>query len=295
METTLPWSWYVDPEILRREQERIFRSAWQYAGHLGQLPEPGTFFTGRAGRLPVVVTRARDGEVRAFLNVCRHRGFPLADGEGRRETLQCPYHAWTYGLDGSLRAAPRSDEEPDFPQGGARALRGRGRNLGPVRVRQRRPRSGAARRRFGLDAGAGGRARPRRRRAAPPRPLGSRGGGELEDRLRELPRVLPLPGRASPLLRGDRRVGRGVRARCERAAVEPVRADPGERPRHDGRRGRAAAQPVPLPLAEPDREHLPRAGRTSPSARSSPRQRARRTASSTTSSAPTSTRAGSTS
>jgi choline monooxygenase len=116
VETTLPWSWYVDPEILRREQERIFRSAWQYAGHLGQLPEPGTFFTGRAGRLPVVVTRARDGEVRAFLNVCRHRGFPLADGEGRRETLQCPYHAWTYGLDGSVRAAPRSDEEPDFPK-----------------------------------------------------------------------------------------------------------------------------------------------------------------------------------
>ena len=140
METTLPWSWYVDPEILRREQERIFRSAWQYAGHLGQLPEPGTFFTGRAGRLPVVVTRARDGELRAFLNVCRHRGFPVADGEGRRETLQCPYHAWTYGLDGSLRAAPRSDEEPDFRQGGARALRGRGRNLGPVRVRQRRAR-----------------------------------------------------------------------------------------------------------------------------------------------------------
>jgi phenylpropionate dioxygenase-like ring-hydroxylating dioxygenase large terminal subunit len=116
VETTLPWSWYVDPEILRREQERIFRSAWQYAGHLGQLPEPGTFFTSRAGRLPVVVTRARDGELRAFLNVCRHRGFPLADGEGRRETLQCPYHAWTYGLDGSLRAAPRSDEEPDFPR-----------------------------------------------------------------------------------------------------------------------------------------------------------------------------------
>jgi carnitine monooxygenase subunit len=115
VETTLPWSWYVDPEILRREQERIFRSAWQYAGHLGQLPEPGTFFTSRAGRLLVVVTRARDGELRAFLNVCRHRGFPLADGEGRRETLQCPYHAWTYGLDGSLRAAPRSDEEPDFP------------------------------------------------------------------------------------------------------------------------------------------------------------------------------------
>ncbi len=70
----------------------------------------------RAGRLPIVVTRARDGALRAFLNVCRHRGFQVAEGEGKRETLQCPYHAWTYGLDGRLRKAPRSEEEPDFPQ-----------------------------------------------------------------------------------------------------------------------------------------------------------------------------------
>jgi len=54
--------------------------------------------------------------LRAFLNVCRHRGFPVAEGSGARETIQCPYHAWTYGLDGSLRAAPRSDEEPHFPR-----------------------------------------------------------------------------------------------------------------------------------------------------------------------------------
>jgi carnitine monooxygenase subunit len=62
------------------------------------------------------VTRARDGELRAFLNVCRHRGFPVVEGAGKRETLQCPYHAWTYNLDGSLRTAPRSDEEPHFPK-----------------------------------------------------------------------------------------------------------------------------------------------------------------------------------
>ena len=60
------------------------------------------------------VTRARDGELRAFLNVCRHRGHVVANGSGTRETLQCPYHAWTYGLDGRLRAAPRSDREPGF-------------------------------------------------------------------------------------------------------------------------------------------------------------------------------------
>jgi len=115
VERTLPYGWYTDPEILRQEEERIFRPAWQYVGHTGQLPQPGYFAT-RVGRTPVVVTRDRDGVLRGFVNVCRHRGFALADGEQSRETLQCPYHAWTYGLDGSLRAAPRSEEEPDFPQ-----------------------------------------------------------------------------------------------------------------------------------------------------------------------------------
>jgi phenylpropionate dioxygenase-like ring-hydroxylating dioxygenase large terminal subunit len=115
VERTLPYGWYTDPEILRREQERIFRPAWQYAGHTGQLQQPGYFATS-AGRVPVVVTRDRDDEIRAFLNVCRHRGFVVADGASSRETLQCPYHAWTYGLDGCLRAAPRSEEEAEFPQ-----------------------------------------------------------------------------------------------------------------------------------------------------------------------------------
>jgi choline monooxygenase len=61
--------------------------------------------------VPVLVTRADDGVLRAFLNVCRHRGSLLVEGEGRRATIQCPYHAWTYALDGSLRAAPRAREE----------------------------------------------------------------------------------------------------------------------------------------------------------------------------------------
>jgi phenylpropionate dioxygenase-like ring-hydroxylating dioxygenase large terminal subunit len=115
VEQTLPYGWYTDPEILRREQEQIFRSAWQYVGHTGQLASPGYFAT-RVGRTPVVVTRDRDGVLRGFVNVCRHRGFTVADGEQSREALQCPYHAWTYGLDGRLRKAPRSEEEPDFPQ-----------------------------------------------------------------------------------------------------------------------------------------------------------------------------------
>jgi phenylpropionate dioxygenase-like ring-hydroxylating dioxygenase large terminal subunit len=114
VERTLPWSWYADPEVLRREGDRIFARQWQYAGHSGQLAEDGSYFTAVAGQIPVVVTRARGGETRAFLNVCRHRGHIVATGEGKRETLQCPYHAWTYGLDGALRAAPRADREPGF-------------------------------------------------------------------------------------------------------------------------------------------------------------------------------------
>jgi len=111
---TLPASWYSDPEILRLEHERIFGDSWQYAGPAEQVSEPGAFLTCRAGTTPIVVVRGRDGELRAFFNVCRHRGHEVAEGCGRRETLQCPYHAWTYDLDGSLRAAPRSDREPGF-------------------------------------------------------------------------------------------------------------------------------------------------------------------------------------
>jgi len=105
-----PWSWYSDPVVLAAERERIFRGAWHYVGHVGRLAAPGTFFACTTGGLPVVVTRDRDDELRAFVNVCLHRGAEIAEGEGCRETLQCPYHAWTYGLDGRLRSAPRADE-----------------------------------------------------------------------------------------------------------------------------------------------------------------------------------------
>jgi phenylpropionate dioxygenase-like ring-hydroxylating dioxygenase large terminal subunit len=111
---TLPASWYSDPVILEREHDRIFRRSWQYAGPLEQVAEPGAFLTGQAGDTPVVVVRNHGGELKGFVNVCRHRGHLVASGCGRRETLQCPYHAWTYDLDGALRAAPRSEREAGF-------------------------------------------------------------------------------------------------------------------------------------------------------------------------------------
>jgi phenylpropionate dioxygenase-like ring-hydroxylating dioxygenase large terminal subunit len=106
---TYPWTWYADPDVLRQEQERIFARTWQYVGNFGQVSGVGDFFTARLGRIPIVVTHAEDGELRAFANVCRHRGSVVVEGAGNRRTLQCPYHAWTYGLDGKLRSAPRAD------------------------------------------------------------------------------------------------------------------------------------------------------------------------------------------
>ena len=118
MPQTLAWSAYSDPALPTLERERIFARAWQYAGHLGELGDGAGYFASRVGDLPVVVTRDRDGAVRAFLNVCRHRGSVIAAGAAARETLQCPYHAWTYGLDGALKAAPRSASEPRFDTDG---------------------------------------------------------------------------------------------------------------------------------------------------------------------------------
>src|SRR5687767_10034340 len=111
---TLPYSWYADPAMAVAERDRIFRRSWQYAGHTGELDGPGSMFPTQVGGLPVVVVLDREGELRAFLNVCRHRGTVLVNEPQARGTIQCPYHAWTYGLDGALRGAPRSKDEPGF-------------------------------------------------------------------------------------------------------------------------------------------------------------------------------------
>jgi phenylpropionate dioxygenase-like ring-hydroxylating dioxygenase large terminal subunit len=111
---TLPFAWYSDEELLRRERALIFARSWQYGGRAAQVAEPGSYLATDAGGVPILATRDRDGTLRAFVNVCRHRGAVLMDGCGQRNTLQCHYHAWTYDLDGSLRNAPRSEREPDF-------------------------------------------------------------------------------------------------------------------------------------------------------------------------------------
>jgi len=115
---TLPGRWYVDPGILALEQEHVFNRTWQYAGHAARLQQPGDVIRVQVGRVPVFVVMDKERGIRAFLNLCRHRGHevvpPCADPQPGRTTLQCPYHGWTFNLDGSLRGAPRSDRETNF-------------------------------------------------------------------------------------------------------------------------------------------------------------------------------------
>jgi choline monooxygenase len=112
---TLPASWYTDPAVLALEQERVFARSWQYVARADQVAGPGDFVASRVAHIPVVVVRDETGALNGFVNVCRHRGHEVAVGEGNRRTLQCPYHAWTYGLDGCLRAVPRGERERDLP------------------------------------------------------------------------------------------------------------------------------------------------------------------------------------
>jgi choline monooxygenase len=100
--------YYLAPEVLDRELETIFQRSWQYAGHVRDLPEPGNYLTATAGDQPVLVLRGDDGAVRAFRNVCRHRGSQLLTGSGRcKKAIRCRYHGWTYdATDGRLLGVP---------------------------------------------------------------------------------------------------------------------------------------------------------------------------------------------
>jgi Rieske 2Fe-2S family protein len=112
---TLPGSAYTDPAIFEREQENIFERMWFCAVRSADLPDAGNFRTVQIGRESVLVARSRDGSLRAFLNICRHRGAKLCVEETGtvKRNFQCPYHAWTYGLDGKLVAAPNLTSMPD--------------------------------------------------------------------------------------------------------------------------------------------------------------------------------------
>jgi choline monooxygenase len=98
---------YREPEVLEVEQRRIFTRTWQLVGHVGQLSQTGSYLTGSAGAEPVLVLRDDEGELRAYRNVCRHRGSRLLSGSGRcGKAIRCRYHGWTYRFDGELIGVP---------------------------------------------------------------------------------------------------------------------------------------------------------------------------------------------
>jgi choline monooxygenase len=104
---TLSAKAYSRPDIFERERREIFARAWMIIGHVAEVREPGSFTTGEIGGEPVVVVRDQDGTLRAFSNICRHRAARLAEGRGDcGKVLRCPYHGWTYRLDGTLAAMP---------------------------------------------------------------------------------------------------------------------------------------------------------------------------------------------
>ena len=112
---TLPATWYIDTDWYAREQVRIFRRAWQFVGLAEDVATPGAYFTCEIAGVPLIVVRDNNETLHAFVNVCRHRASQIVRDEcGTVKAFQCPYHAWTYGLDGALRAAPKMRQEPDF-------------------------------------------------------------------------------------------------------------------------------------------------------------------------------------
>ncbi|HTK81710.1 MAG TPA: aromatic ring-hydroxylating dioxygenase subunit alpha [Bacteroidota bacterium] len=112
---TLPSSWYSNPGFHLTDTEYVFSKTWQYVGHVSQVAKPGDYILGTVASNPVLLIRGKDGVLRGFFNVCRHRGGPLAiEEQGSCSILQCKYHGWTYLLDGSLRGTPKFDRTELF-------------------------------------------------------------------------------------------------------------------------------------------------------------------------------------
>jgi glycine betaine catabolism A len=113
---TLAASWYTSPDVFRAEQERIFAREWLCVGREEEIQKTGDFFTADRADESLIVTRDGAGGVHAFYNVCRHRGTRICSASAGQfvGSIQCPYHAWTYGLDGSLKVARNMAEVPGF-------------------------------------------------------------------------------------------------------------------------------------------------------------------------------------
>jgi Rieske 2Fe-2S family protein len=112
---SLSQRYFVSPEIFAEEQKKIFSGQWVLVGHQNQIARSGDYFISEVAGESLIVVRDKRSTIRAFYNVCRHRGTKLReDQRGHVSAIQCPYHAWTYGLDGRLIGAPHMDGVPGF-------------------------------------------------------------------------------------------------------------------------------------------------------------------------------------
>src|SRR5262245_47516101 len=111
---TLPAAYYTDPGVFEREKECIFFRSWNFACHQSQVREPGRYVACAIADQNIAVLRGHDGQLRAFYNVCSHRAHELLTGCGKAKLITCPYHAWTYQLDGRLRTAAGQKKVDDF-------------------------------------------------------------------------------------------------------------------------------------------------------------------------------------
>jgi choline monooxygenase len=129
---TLPADWYTSRELFELEREHLFRHVWQHVGQTEQVAEPGDYFTCEVAGEPLVVVRDTAGELHALSNVCRHRAGPVAMDCGRRKAFQCPYHGWTYELDGRMRGAKGMETTEDFDPDAMRLPEFRVETWGPL-------------------------------------------------------------------------------------------------------------------------------------------------------------------
>jgi len=113
---TLAQKYFVSPDVFAKEQERIFSTQWLCVGHQNQLKNEGDYFVQDVIGESLIILRDQEGDIRAFYNVCRHRGTRLCEEQSGhfRETIRCPYHAWTYALDGRLAGAPHMEKIDGF-------------------------------------------------------------------------------------------------------------------------------------------------------------------------------------
>ena len=112
---TLPQRYFVSAEVFAKEQTKIFSAEWVYVGHQSQIAASGDYFVQEVAGESLIVVRDQRGTIRGFYNVCRHRGTRLCEEQrGHAGAIQCPYHAWTYALNGRLIGAPHMESAPGF-------------------------------------------------------------------------------------------------------------------------------------------------------------------------------------